>query len=138
MKILDQAKQSPGLTIILTTAVVLAGGFTAFDKLAWYWQSHATAYAALQEAEQVRSQFDEYITQQKEALKLDKQRNELQEEYNQKLLELQQQQMPNQAAPAPIPESGHREWDADGTCWDCPSDDLDTCYDEGLWRVCER
>ena len=81
----------------------------------------------------MRSQFDEYITQQQEALKLEQQRNALQEEYNKKLLEIQQQQAPNQPAPAP---AGRREWDAEGTCWACPSDDLDACYDEGLWRVC--
>src|SRR3990167_11201840 len=66
------------------------------------------AYAGEATAKAVKSDFDRYIEQQEEALKLEKQRNELQEDYNKKLTEIQQQQIPNQPYRAPAIE---RLWD---------------------------
>lgn len=68
-----------------------------WEALKYWIDSVPTAYAGKAKAEEVRSDFDQYIAQRQEELKLEKQRNELQENYNKKLLDIQQQQAPNQA-----------------------------------------
>lgn len=94
--------------IVVSSLLILPNLGKGWEALKYVLDSFPTAYAAKTVAGDVRSDFDRYIAQQEEALKLEKQRNELQEDYNKKLLDIQQQQAPNQVyrpqAPQPVPQ----------------------------------
>lgn len=104
------------------------------------WLAHVVgttkvAYAGEATAQKVRSDFDRYIEQQAEALKLEKQRNELQEEYNKKLIDIQQQQAPNQAVQTlPLPTVWVEKAPVEGR-WVCTDGTTRWWYDET--RGCE-
>ena|SRR3990167_10829901 len=125
MNILQQAAQNK---TVRWGAVIAA--FIALPKLGEGWNSVRyvadavpAAYAGQTEAQKVRSDFDRYIDQRAEELKLEKQRNELQEEYNRKLIDIQQQQMPNQMQTLPLPQpSIHRLWDETERRYYCQTD----------------
>lgn len=117
---------------IVAALLILPNLGKGWEALKYWVDSVPTAYAGKAQAEAVRSDFDRYIDAQQEALKLEQQRNELQEKYNKKLLDIQQQHVPNQAAPR-----GLQETDADGVCWICETSDRDACYSQNLWKKCE-
>ena len=88
---------------VIAALLILPNLGKGWEALKYWVDSVPTAYAGKAQADAVRSDFDRYIDAQQEALKLEQQRNALQEEYNKKLMELQQQQAPNQAMNQRLP-----------------------------------
>src|SRR3990167_7338816 len=108
-------------SVVVALLVVLPNIGKGWDSLRYVTDAIPTAYAGQSKAEEVRSDFDRYITQREEELKLEKQRNQLQEEYNKKLIDIQQQQqMPQQQYPNQSEPQGLRVWDdTTQTFWCC-------------------
>ena len=77
---------------VITVLLVLPNLGKGWEVVKYLADSFPTAYAAKEVAAEVRSDFDQYIAQEQENAKLEKQRLELQQEYNGQLLKLQQQQ----------------------------------------------
>ena len=125
-----------GVVAFILTAPKFGEGMNWLIRI---WNTPEVAYAGQATATEVKSDFDRFISQREEELKLEKQRNELQEDYNQKLLQLQQQQVPNQMYQRQYQAepSVWREQDSQGDWWCCSSDSYDRCWDEQLWKGCD-
>lgn len=106
-----------GLVAALVALPNLGKGLGA---LSWLVNAPTIAYAAKGQADETADQFQQYLAEQRA--------------YTQALQDYtaqMQRQLPNQVVP-----HGMREWEADGTCWECDLDDRQACFDEDLWRSC--
>ena len=77
---------------VVAALLVLPNLGKGWEALKYLADSPPAAYAAKAMSEAVRSDFDRYIEAQTQALQQEQLRLELQQEYNQKLMEMQQQQ----------------------------------------------
>ena len=102
--LLDEVKKRPKLSTAGLTAVSVIGFFYAWDKLSPTLEftvklrnAPAMAEAALQKATEAREWIDAYIEQQRQQQELERQRYELEQEFNKQLLDMQRQQQQWQA-----------------------------------------
>ena len=102
MDVFAEAKKRPvmsGITLVGAAGVVVLAMnvMPGLELIVRIKKAPDVADAAYEKALESREWIDEYIKQQKQQQALEQQRYELEQEFNKKLLELQQQQTPNQS-----------------------------------------
>lgn len=110
--------------------VVLPNVSKGWDTLRYVTDAIPAAHAGKAAAEGVRSDFDRYIDEQRQATAADEKVAKALNEYIQ---QQQQQQLPMNA---PAPEVQElREWDAQG-CWECFGYSHEDCDRNQRWTRC--
>jgi hypothetical protein len=147
MKMRAAMQSKAGIGISAATLMALVMGAPKFGEgVDWFRKLAGTteiAYAGYDAAIETKTNFEKYIEQQEQELKLEKQRQELQREFNEKLVDIQQQQIQQQVPnmPAYQPPIPQPEIIRDGD-WCCQAYAYDQCWDEdeqgyNRWYKCE-
>lgn len=122
MKIFQQAKDNKGLVGVLGGLALLAVSWDHIEKIGYLVGVPRAAYAGQGIAMETKENFERYLERQDAVA-------EALQAYVQ-----QQQQLPNQSAPA---IQYFQEYDDQGRCWACSAYSQQQCWDNRLWKPCQ-
>lgn len=104
MKLIQQAKDNPGLTAALGGIALVAVSFSQLERVAWLIQAPGVAYAAKGQADETADEFEQYLIEQRA--------------YTRAINDYVAQQQQQVQQYAPEHEEPYREWDEEGRCWE--------------------
>lgn len=137
--ILTQVKDNAGVITIGSIVGFIIAAPKVGEGIDWLRKvcgTVETAYAGYEIATETKGDFESYLHEQKKALEMESQRQELQAQFNQQLLAIQQQQDQSNQQIQSMP-AYHIDTDENGKCWICFDSSEQLCWDKKLWKPCE-
>lgn len=121
----DSVRANPiAATSIVAALIALPNLEKGMAVLLRWYQTPSVAEAAMQKATETDQEFEEYLRQQREALKVQQAYADAQQAFAKQLMDQQQRPMTQQAVPNAPPPAPIRYWDqASGAYYCCAADD---------------